>query len=208
MSLLPRPDSLNPNYEECLRLHHCWGWFLGLGIVMMIVGGLAIGAACIATLATVLLFGWLLVVGGVVQVVNAFLARCWRGFAAHLLVGLLQLIVGGIMVSEPLRAAAALTLILAVCFMVGGLLRIAVAVLERFADWGWVLLNGLITWILGIAIWREWPESSLWVIGLFVGIDLLFNGWSWVMLGLMVKSLTAAPPAESRDKPATPAGVH
>jgi uncharacterized membrane protein HdeD (DUF308 family) len=208
MSLQPQPDSLNPRYEECLRLHHCWAWFLGLGLALMVVGLLAIGAAFVTTLATVLVFGVLLIVGGVVQVVNASLARSWGGFFLHLLAGVLQLVLGGLMVEHPLRAAEGLTLMLAAAFLVGGVLRVVHALMRQFPGWGWVLANGVIALMLGVAIWRQWPEASAWVIGLFVGIDLVFNGWSWVMLGLLVKASAPAPRPAAPPAPASaPAGV-
>jgi uncharacterized membrane protein HdeD (DUF308 family) len=178
---------LNPHYEECLRLHRCWAWFLVLGILLMLVGLVAISSTVVATLASVWVFGFLLLAGGTVQVVNAFLARSWRGFFVHLLAGTLQLIVGMFMIDEPFVAAEGLTLLLAAAFLAGGLIRIVITLLDRFPGWPWVLLNGVVTLALGILIWRQWPASSLWVVGLFVGIDLLFSGWSWVMLGLMVK---------------------
>jgi uncharacterized membrane protein HdeD (DUF308 family) len=67
-----------------------------------------------------------------------------------------------------------------------------VAVLHRFSGWPWVVLNGVITLVLGVMIWRQWPESALWVIGLFLGIDLVFSGWTWVLLALAVRSIPAA----------------
>jgi uncharacterized membrane protein HdeD (DUF308 family) len=182
-------EPINQRYEERLRLRGCWCWFLALGIALILLGAAAIGAQYVTTLTSVLVFGILLVAGGVVQIVNAVLARGWRAFFLHLLAGILHLVVGGLMIDEPLRAAAVLTLILAVAFLAGGLIRIAYVLFERFSGWPWVLLNGVVTFLLGIAIWRQWPESSLWVIGLFVGIDLIFNGWSWVMLGLAVRNL-------------------
>jgi uncharacterized membrane protein HdeD (DUF308 family) len=197
MDLQREHDRLNPNYEECLRLHHCWLWFLLLGIAIALVGVGAIGAAFIATLTTVLVFGILLIVGGVVQIVNAFLARTWRGFFVYTLVGVLHLIVGGIMIEQPLRAAEALTLMIAVAFLVGGAAQLIYGVTQSFAGRSWVILNGFIALLLGISIWKQWPESGLWVIGLFIGIDLVFSGWSWVMLGLAVKG--AAPPAEASE---------
>jgi uncharacterized membrane protein HdeD (DUF308 family) len=182
----------NPRFEERLRLQHCWIWFLALGIALILVGLAAVGAPWLFTLTTVLVFGILLLVGGVVQIVNAVLARSWRGFFLHLLAGVLHLIVGGLMVDRPERAAEALTLMLAVAFLLAGSIRIIYVLIERFSGWEWVLLNGIITLLLGLMIWRQWPESSLWVIGLFVGIDLIFNGWSWVMLALIVKESNRA----------------
>jgi uncharacterized membrane protein HdeD (DUF308 family) len=197
MDLQLEHNRLNPNYEECLRLHHCWPWFLILGIAIMVLGAAAIGSAFIATLMTVMVFGILLLVGGVVQVINAFLARTWRGFFTLALVGALQLIIGGLMIEHPLEAGEALTLMMAIAFVFGGVTRLIYGVMQSFSGRGWVLLNGLVTLVLGLAIWRGWPQSSVWVIGLFVGIDLLFSGWSWVMLGLAVKY--AAPPKDTRE---------
>jgi uncharacterized membrane protein HdeD (DUF308 family) len=206
MELLPRADQLNPRYEECLRMHHRWGWFLALGIVLIVVGFLAVGAAVIATFTTMLVFGILLMAGGVVQIVNAFLARSWGGFFLHILLGVLHLVVGELMIEHPLVAAEGLTILLAAAFLVGGTLRIIHALRDRFADWGWVLINGMITLLLGIMIWRQWPESSLWVIGLFVGIDLIFSGWSWVMLAMIVKAAAPRAPAPAAT-PGVPAGM-
>ena len=187
MTLPSGAGSINPRYEECLRLHGCWGWFILLGFLLMVVGAVAMSATFVAGLATVFYLGFLLLGGGVVQIVNAFVARSWGGFFLHLLSGMLHVIVGLLMIEQPLRAAAALTLLLAAVFTVGGELRIMLSLLDRFAGWGWVLINGVIALLLGIAIWRQWPDSTEWVIGLFVGIDMLFNGWSWIMLGLLVK---------------------
>jgi uncharacterized membrane protein HdeD (DUF308 family) len=199
-SLQREQDRLDPQSEECLTLHRCWPWFLILGVVIIALGVGAIGYSFAATLTTVLVFGVLLVVGGIVQVVNAFLARTWRGFFVHALVGALHLIVGGLMVEHPLRAAAGLTLMIAVGFLIGGAARLIYAAAHAFEGRSWVLLNGFITLLLGISIWQEWPESSLWVIGLFIGIDLVFSGWSWVMLGLVVRA------AKPQTAPAPAAG--
>ena len=204
--MFPQPDQLNPRYEEYLRLHRCWPWFLALGILLMAVGAAAIGAAAFATGLTILVCGILLVAGGAIQIVNAFLARSWRGFFVHLLTGILHLVVGELMIEHPERAALVLTLMLAVAFLVGGALRISYALIERFAGWHWVLLNGAIALLLGVSIWRQWPASSDWVIGLFVGIDLLFAGWSWVMLGLLVKA-SAPQPQAPQAPPSVPAAV-
>lgn len=203
MSLLPRSDSLNPEYEDCLRLHHCWAWFLGLGIVILIAGLVAIGSALIATLASVVLLSCLLMAGGVAQIVNAFMARSWRVFFLYLLGGVLHLVLGVLMIEHPIGAAAILTLMIAVAFFVGGILRIVYGLVERFPGRGWVLLNGGITMLLGVAIWRQWPEASFWVIGLFVGIDLVFNGVSWIMLGLVLRAVGKKASGHTGGTPAT-----
>jgi uncharacterized membrane protein HdeD (DUF308 family) len=202
-------EQLNPRYQECLRLHKSWVWFVILGIALMVIGFLAIGSAFISTLTTVWVFGILLMAGGIVQIVNAFLARSWSGFFLHLVVGILHLVVGELMVEHTLMAAEALTLLLAAAFLVDGSVRLVYALFEQFPGRGWMVVNGLITLFLGISIWRQWPESSLWVIGVFIGIDLIFNGWSWVMLGIVIKRLgSAVEAAPAHLSPASAAAAH
>jgi len=176
---------------EMLRRN--WGWFLVLGIILILIGMVAISASFIATLATVVVLGCLALFGAGAQLVAAVLSRRWNGFFLHLLIGLLYLVIGFLIIQHPVGAAAGLTLLLAVSFMVGGLFRIIFALTERPYHWGWVLLNGIITLVLGVMIWRHWPGDALWVIGLFIGIDMLFNGWSLAMLGIAAKSLPPRP---------------
>jgi uncharacterized membrane protein HdeD (DUF308 family) len=164
---------------------------LVLGVLLIVVGLVAISASFIATLATVVILAILLMIGGIVEIVDAFLGRGWRGFWLHLLFGILYLVMGFIMVQRPLAAAAIFTLVLAAFLLVGGIFRIIVSLMERFHGWTWVLLNGIITFILGFLIWQEWPEAAYWVIGLFVGIDMLFDGWSLVITALTIRSSTA-----------------
>jgi len=165
------------------------GWFVALGVVLIVVGTLAVGSSFVATLATVFAFGSLLLVGAAAQIVGAFFSRKWSGFFLELLAGILYLIVGLLMLAHPAAVAAGLTLMLAVFFLVGGITRVVVALAERFDGWPWLLTSGVITALLGLLIWTQWPLSGLWVIGLFVGIELIFCGWSWVMLGLAARGV-------------------
>jgi uncharacterized membrane protein HdeD (DUF308 family) len=204
MSLQPKPDLLKAGVQQ---LRKWWALFLVLGIAMMLLGLVAIGMQFVATITTVLVLGILLLAAGVVQIANAVLGRGWRPFFLHLMAGVLDLIVGGLMIERPLMAAEALTLILAVSFVAGGSLRILYVVMERFPGWPWVLVNGIITLLLGILIWRQWPASTLWVIGLLVGIELVFSGWTWVMLAVAVRSAAPGPhPLESQPPASVPAG--
>jgi uncharacterized membrane protein HdeD (DUF308 family) len=185
----------DPLSDERASLRRAWWLFLILGLVSIFVGLLAISSAFVATLASVVVFAVLLLIAGITEVIHAVMVRNGRGFALHLLAAALYLIAGLFMLEDPVRAAAVLTLLLAANFLVGGVLRIIFSVAMRFHAWPWVLLNGLVDLILGIVIWSGWPGSSLWVIGLFVGIDLLFHGWSWVFLALTVRTFNAARPA-------------
>src|SRR5262249_12534354 len=182
-------------YDERVSLRRGWWLVLVLGLVSVFVGLLAISSAFVATMASVVVFGVLLLVAGITEVVHALMVRSGRGFALHLLSAALYLIAGLFMLEDPVRAATVITLLLAASFLAGGVLRIIFSLAIRFAGWPWVLLNGVVDVILGVVILSGWPGSGLWVIGLFVGIDLLFHGWSWVILALAARTYNAAQPA-------------
>jgi uncharacterized membrane protein HdeD (DUF308 family) len=163
------------------------GWFLALGILLIIGGSLAIIYDVAATLLSVLFFGWLLIAVGAIEAVQSFWQPRWGGFFLHLIVGILAVVVGFHLVSSPMSGALVLTLVMAIYFMVIGIMRVVTALAMRFPNWGWVILSGLITFILGIMIKSQWPATGLWVIGLFIGIDMIFSGWSYVMLSMAAK---------------------
>jgi uncharacterized membrane protein HdeD (DUF308 family) len=171
------------------RISHKWGWFLALGILQVALGSIAVVLAVLTTIVSVLFFGWLLLIGGVMSAVSAFWEKAWSGFFLDLIVGLLYAVAGVMMIVNPVESAAALTLLIAMFLMFGGALRIGIALANKFEHRWWVLLNGAISLVLGIMILNRWPSSSLWVIGLFVGIEMIFYGWSLIMLSLVAKKL-------------------
>ena len=171
------------------ELKRSWGWFLALGIVLIVLGTIAIGSTFVMTIASVFFVGWLLIVGGVMEAVHAFWRKRWAGFFLDLLTGILYVVVGWMMVTNPKESALLLTLIIAMFLVFEGVFRIVAALTARYPHWGWVLFNGVISLVLGIMIWRQWPYSGLWVIGLFVGIEMLLNGWSLVMLSFTGRKL-------------------
>lgn len=170
-----------------------WGWILVLGIVLVILGTIALGMACTVTIASMLMFGILLLVGAVAEFVEAFTAGAWGGFFLHLLMGALNVVLGLFLIFRPVEAAVNLTLIIAMFLFVGGIFRIGAAVAMRFPNWGWAVLSGLVSAVLGVAIISRWPYDALWFIGMCIGVDLIFQGWGWVMLALSAKSLPARP---------------
>ena len=193
MSLLtPAPTIAAVTHDEREHLRRLWWLFLALGLVSIFVGFLAISATWVATLASVFVFGVLLLVAGVTEVIHAVMVRNLKGFALHLLAAALYLFVGLFLLEDTVRAAAVLTLILGAGFLVGGVLRILFSLVVQFPGWPWVALNGVVNLLLGFVILSGWPGSSLWVIGLLVGIDLIFHGWSWVILALTLRTYTAA----------------
>jgi uncharacterized membrane protein HdeD (DUF308 family) len=155
-----------------------------LGIALIVLGAIAVGSAAVMTIASVILFGWLLIVGGVMQGVHAFWRKKWSGFFIDLLTGVLYVGMGFMVVANPGASAVALTLLISMSLIVGGVFRIVTAVSVLYPNWRWLLVHGIASLVLGIGIWRQWPLSGLWVIGLFVGIELMVNGWRLIMLGL------------------------
>jgi uncharacterized membrane protein HdeD (DUF308 family) len=160
--------------------------------VLVLVGVLALAYPAIATVETAIVFGVLLLIGGSLQMGVAVWARGWGGFVLNVLVGLLYLFLGLVLLDRPVVAAKELTLLLSVFMVAAGLVRAVLSLSLRFSGWGWSVLNGAVTLLLGVLIWRHWPDDGLWVIGMLVGIELLFSGWSLVMLGLAVRSKTNA----------------
>jgi uncharacterized membrane protein HdeD (DUF308 family) len=186
------------------RLRPYWGWLVVFGMALILVGFAAIGAPVVATITTVTLFGILLLVGAAVELGSMVWVRRWESFFHHLLSGLLYLFLGLILVERPGLGAAGYTLVMAVFFVASGVVRVAHALGNRSPGRGWTVLSGIVSILLGMLIWRELPEAALWVIGTFVGIDLVFNGVTWVMLGLAVRKLpgpveTSQPDPVARD---------
>jgi uncharacterized membrane protein HdeD (DUF308 family) len=175
--------------QELGALRGSWFWFVLLGVALVVLGIIALGSLWVASLATAVAIGVLLLVSGVTEVIGAFWSWRWSGFLLHLLSGVLAIVVGGLFLRAPLDALLALTLLLACFLMVGGIFKIVAALSHRFAAWGWPLVSGIIDVILGIMIWMDWPASALWVLGLFVGISLIFRGFNWIGLGLAFRSL-------------------
>jgi uncharacterized membrane protein HdeD (DUF308 family) len=141
------------------------------------------------TISTALVFGFFLLGAGVFYLAGAFFTRGWGGFFLSLLAGVLHLAAGVIILNHPFEAVVLYTLLMAVFFFVEGLFRSIAAVAGQFRHWGWVLCNGVVTLLLGVLIWRQWPLSGLYVVGLFLGINLIVSGASYVSLGLAARRL-------------------
>jgi uncharacterized membrane protein HdeD (DUF308 family) len=174
------------------ELRRGWGWFLALGISLIILGMIAIGTPYVASIITMLVIGWIWIIGGAFQFVHGFWARRWSGFLLALLGGAVSIIVGMMVITHPGIAGVALTLLMAIFFVVEGVFRIVAAVMLRYASWIWGLLSGVINLFIGILIWSEWNRErfgAIEILGLFVGIDLLFHGWSYVMLAFAARRL-------------------
>jgi uncharacterized membrane protein HdeD (DUF308 family) len=194
MNSLPTTAPGPAMLAELQRLSSYWRWFFALGVALVVLGTFAIGWACVATItiAATWLFGFIMLASGIAEILNAIWAGRWSGMLVHLLIGVLYALVGFLIVDQPENSAIQLTLMIAIFLIVSGIFRIVFAIGEQFTGWGWVLLNGVVTLLLGMLIYKQWPASGLWVIGLFVGIDLIFNGWAWIMLSLGLRKTAAS----------------
>jgi len=143
------------------------------------------------TIVSMMFLGWLLIIGGVFEVVHGFTRRPWTGFFINLLSGILYGVAGVVMVSNPALAAVTLTLLIAMMLIIAGLFRLFIAFSTSMHHRGWLILNGAISILLGAMIWSSWPLSGLWAIELFIGIDMIFDGWTEIMLALSARSLPA-----------------
>jgi uncharacterized membrane protein HdeD (DUF308 family) len=170
-------------------IRHKWGWFLALGIALIVIGIIALSIIPAATLATVVVLGWLMMFGGIVETVDAFHARGWGGIFLHLAGGILGILVGLLVVTHPVAGALSWTLLFSAFFTVIGIYRMIVAARLKFPNWGWAVFDGAITLLLGIMLWVHWPYSGLWFLGFAVGISLILRGWSQIMFALAARRL-------------------
>ena len=178
--------------HELYHLQDEWKWFSTLGVVLMTLGLIAVFYCWFASQAAVVLFGVLILAGGVVQIVNALWAGKWSGFLLNLLIGIIYVVAGLFMVDDREHAILILSALLAAFFIVSGIFRIAAALAIQFPGWGWALLSGMIAILLGIMIYKGWPGTGEVIIGLFIGIEMIFNGWYWVMLGSELRERSIA----------------
>ena len=161
-----------------------WGWIVALGVVYLIAGFIALGSVAMATVASVLIVGVMMIIAGVAEVISAFQIKSWGKFLLWVLLGLLYVVAGFVTFQNPLLAAVLLTLVLGASLVASGIMRIILAFsMKREAPWIWVALSGVITVLLGVLILARWPVSSLYILGLFLGIDLIMAGASWVGIG-------------------------
>ena len=159
------------------------GWFILAGILLIIIGMAAVALPFIASITIETVVGWILVVGGIVQVIHSFRALSTGRCILRLLSGILYLAIGVMFLVYPLEGVLTLTLLLAILFMFEGLMKITVSLQIRpTPNWGWLLASGIAALVISGIIWAGWPGTAAWVIGLLVGINLMFGGWTMLML--------------------------
>jgi uncharacterized membrane protein HdeD (DUF308 family) len=168
-------------------------WSILWGVLLIIFGMLAIGSPFVAAVAVNVVIAWLIVLAGVVHLIMAFHAHGAGNVTWKLLVGLAYLFFGAYLITHPALGVASLTLLLASLFLVEGILDIVLFFKMRSVGGSnWVLVDGIITLLLGLMIYMQWPSSSAWAIGTLVGVSMIISGVTRLMLSLAVRKTMAA----------------
>jgi uncharacterized membrane protein HdeD (DUF308 family) len=169
------------------------------GVLLVVFGFIAIGAPFLAAVAVSAIVAWLIVLAGIVHVAVAFHSHGAGSVLWKLLVGLAYLVFGGYMLVHPVLSVAALTLVLAALFVIEGVLNIVLYFKMRPLHGSiWVLVDGLITLLLGTMIYLQWPFSAIWAIGILVGVSLMISGFTRIALSSAVRRATIPPAGVSK----------
>jgi len=175
----------SPLDSDVAPLRAKWGWIVALGIVYVVAGFIALGSVMTATVASVLVVGVMMIVAGVAELINAFQIKTWGKFLVWALLGVLYIVAGFVTFDNPVFAAVLLTLVLGASLVVSGIMRLVLAFsMKRETPWIWVAISAVVTLLLGLLILARWPVNSVYILGLFLGIDLLMAGAGWIALGL------------------------
>jgi uncharacterized membrane protein HdeD (DUF308 family) len=158
------------------QVRKSWGWFLAIGILLMILGVACVGKAQTATTFSILALGWVLAISAVLWLVSAFWAFTWQGVFLYLLNAIIRGVTGYLLTRHPDAGAEGVTMVLAALFIVGGLFRAAAAGTIQFPRWGWTVFAGVVSVVLGTYLLTTWPAASTYFIGLAIGIDLIVDG--------------------------------
>ncbi len=170
------------------ELKRKWGWMVAFGVLLSLAGFVALGSVLLATISTVLVVGIAMMAGGVVEIIHGFAMRQWKKFFFWIVIGLLYIVAGACVFRNPVLAAGFLTLLIGSGILASGLVRSVLAFqLPVNTPRVLVFFSGVLSLAVGAFILVQWPASSLWVIGTFLGVDLLFAGASWIGVGLTLR---------------------
>jgi uncharacterized membrane protein HdeD (DUF308 family) len=165
-----------------------WGWFVALGLVLIVAGVFAFGAAVAITLISVVFIGAMLLVGGIFQLIHAFATKTWTTFLLNAICGAVYIAGGLAIMDEPVNGSVIITLLLVASLIIGAALRIAVALRHReMAGWWVMLLGGVVSLAVGALLLATLPWSGLWVLGTLVAVELLVQGVTWLQFGLALR---------------------
>jgi uncharacterized membrane protein HdeD (DUF308 family) len=177
-----------------------WGWYFALGVFLIVLGVIASSMAVATTIISVVALGWIMLGAGIGLAILSFLTGNWSGFLLTLAAGVLSGIAGISILSSPLAGAAAITLMVGAILIAAGIYRSVASIVMQFPNWGWSLVSGIASFVLGVLLLRTWQTSSLWFLGLYIGIDLIIHGFSWIMFSTRVHSLAAQAGISEADR--------
>ena len=178
-ALAPMPVDLQRN----------WGWLLGLGILFVVLGFIGLGMTVGLTLVSIVFMGALFIIAGLAQILDVFKSHHWKGIVGHALIAVLYIMGGGMIIHDPILASAVITALIAWILIIIGVTRLIMAIaLRHGAGWGWLLFAGLTAIVLGVLILMQWPYSALWIIGMFIAIELIVNGWTYIFMALGMRN--------------------
>ncbi|MEW6438683.1 MAG: DUF308 domain-containing protein [Pseudomonadota bacterium] len=183
------PISSLPAAGGCVeKLRDRWAWFVALGVLVAAMGVAALVLVVSATIASVYIVALFMIVAGGGEIVLAFGARSWARFFLWVVAGIAYIVVAAFALAQPLMAAALFTLLLGIAMFVTGLIRIYVGTQLNKDVRTIVILAGIVTSLVGLVVLIGWPANSFVVLGVLLGLDLLFWGGSWITLGLRMKA--------------------
>ena len=168
-------------------------WLIAMGVILIIVGTLAIIFPFVTSLSVAIIIGISLVFAGVAQAFQSFSYPKWSGLLLALFVGILWAVAGIYMLARPLEAVFVLTILLAAAFVVEGIAKIVFSFrLKPIAGWGWMLFNGIMATAVGLLLWLQLPLSATWALGLLVGLNIALSGWSIIMIAQLVSKFVSS----------------
>ena len=164
-------------------------WFIVIGIILIVLGCLALGYQFIATVFSVYFIGSLIFIAGIIQVIHSFNIKGVGQTALWAIMGILYIFIGLMSFFQPIAVSSALTLLISLLLTISGFTQIFAAMSNRnLPRWGWIIFSGIINIILGLMLMAGWPYDSIWVLGMFLGIDLVFQGFAYIAIGFALKN--------------------
>jgi uncharacterized membrane protein HdeD (DUF308 family) len=177
-----------------------WGWCLGAGVFLIILGFIACIMSITTTMLSTLVVGWILLAAGAGLAVLSFLTGKWSGFLLTMAAGILSIVAGIEFVSYPLSGPSGINMIIGTMLLVAGTFRLLSSIVMRFPNWGWALISGIVAFALGIFLLRNWQRTSLSFLAVVVGIDLIFHGISWITFSLGIHRMAESPGITESDR--------
>jgi uncharacterized membrane protein HdeD (DUF308 family) len=167
-----------------------WKWFLACGAILLVLGLAGVSVSSFMETASLMVFGPMLVAAGVIQLFVAFLAEERKEAVLHFMASGLEAALGFWIMAHPLERVVDLVLVIAIFFLITGVIRLGRSLSTTAADRGWTAMAGVVALVMGTCVWLRWPDARWWFVGLCIAIDFLFHGMSWTALALSEKRTT------------------